>query len=102
MLLSSYEMMRKRLKVVRSLGWDPGYHEEIQNGPENKIHIRKVLFRSSEMIPVFSPGMFLKGLEGPALRRGKGTWMCHDNVEWLHHVPGHLAGKYDESNQILV
>ena len=58
MLLSSYGMMSKRPNVVRSLGWDPGYHEEIRNGPENKIHIRKVLFRSSGMIPVFSPGMF--------------------------------------------
>ena len=44
--------MRKRPNVVRSLGWDPGYHEVIRNGPENKIHIRKVPFRSSEMILV--------------------------------------------------
>src|SRR5215216_6648222 len=102
MLLSSYGMMSKRLNVVRRLGWDPRYHEEIQNGPENKIHIRKVLFRSSEMISVFSQGMFYKGLEGPTLRRGKGTSMCHDNVEWLHHVLGHLAGQYDERNQIQV
>ena len=58
MLLSSYGMMSKRANVVRSLGWDPGYHEEIRNGPENKIHIRKVPFRSSGMIPVFSSGMF--------------------------------------------
>ena len=36
-----------------SLGWDPGYRKEIQNGPENKIHISKVQFRSSGMIPVF-------------------------------------------------
>ena len=57
MLLSSYGMMSKRPNVVRSLGWDPGYHEEM-NGPENKIHIRKVLFRSWGMIPVFSSGMF--------------------------------------------
>ena len=58
MLLSSYGMMSKRPNVVRSLGCDPGYHEEIQNGPENKIHIRKVPFRSWGMIPVFSSGMF--------------------------------------------
>src|SRR3954471_19621095 len=34
---------------------------------------------------------------------GKGTCMCHDNVEWLHHVLGHLAGKNKEkkSNQSL-
>jgi hypothetical protein len=25
--------------IVRSLGWDPGHHEEFRNGPENKIHI---------------------------------------------------------------
>src|SRR4051812_27473968 len=30
MLLSSYGMMSERLNVVRSLGWDPGYHEEIR------------------------------------------------------------------------
>ena len=24
-------------KLVRSLGCDPGHHEEIRNGPENKI-----------------------------------------------------------------
>ena len=58
MLLSSYGMMSKRPNVVRSLGWDPGYHEEIRNGPENKIHIRKVPFRSWGMVPVFSSGMF--------------------------------------------
>ena len=58
MLLSSYGMMSKRPNVVRSLGWDPGYHEEIRNGPENKIHIRKVLFRGWRMVPVFLSGMF--------------------------------------------
>src|SRR3954465_5296369 len=57
-LLSSYGMISKRPNVVRSLGWDPGYHEEIQNGPENKIHIRKVLFRGWRMVPVFSSEMF--------------------------------------------
>ena len=51
-------MMSKRPNVVRSLGWDPGYHEEIRNGPENKIHIRKVPFRSWGMVPVFSSGTF--------------------------------------------
>ena len=63
--------MRKRPNVVRSLGWDPGYHEEIRNGPENKIHIRKVPFRSWGMVPVFSSGMFYKVPECPALRRGR-------------------------------
>ena len=58
MLFSRYGMLVEIPNVVRSLGWDPGYHEEIRNGPENKIHIRKVPFRSSGMIPVFSSGMF--------------------------------------------
>ena len=35
-------------KVVRSLGWDPGHHEELRNGPEIKIHIRQVGFRVPE------------------------------------------------------
>ena len=33
---------------VRSLGWDPGHHEEVQNSPENKIHIWEVIFRVPE------------------------------------------------------
>ena len=53
--------MRKRPNVVRSLGWDPGYHEEIRNGLENKIHIRKVQFRSWGMISVFFIGNVLEG-----------------------------------------
>ena len=28
----------------RNLGLDPGHHEEIQNGPENKIHILGIIF----------------------------------------------------------
>ena len=36
--------MRWRPNIVRSLGWDPGHHEEVRNSPENKIHIRKVIF----------------------------------------------------------
>jgi len=32
-------------KIVRSLVWDPGYHEELQNGPEIKFDIKKVDFR---------------------------------------------------------
>src|SRR4051812_18872261 len=102
MLLSSYGMMSKRANVVRSLGWDPRYHEEIWNGSENKIHIKKVLFQSSEMIPVFFTRNVLEGSGRSGTPEGKGTWMCHDNVEWLHHVLGHLAGQYDERNQIQV
>ena len=26
-------------KFVRSLGWSPGYHEDLRNGPEIKFHI---------------------------------------------------------------
>ena len=29
--------------VIRSLGWDPGRHEEFRRSPKNKIHIRKVV-----------------------------------------------------------
>ena len=32
-------------KDVRSPGWDPGCHEEVRNGPENKIHIWEVKMR---------------------------------------------------------
>ena len=35
-------------KVVRSLGWDPGHHEELLNGPEVNIYIREVIFRVPE------------------------------------------------------
>ena len=58
MLLSSYGMMSKRPNVVWSLGWDPVYHEDIRNGPENKIHIMKVLFRSSGKFPMISSERF--------------------------------------------
>src|SRR3954469_6004210 len=75
--LSSYGIMRKRPNVVRSLGWDPGYHEVIRNGPENKIHIRKVPFRSSGMIPVFSSENFQKFQKSPAVRGGgEGVHEC--------------------------
>ena len=54
MFFSRYGMLVGIPNVVRSLEWDPGYHEEIRNGPENKIHIRKVLFRSSGKFLMFS------------------------------------------------
>ena len=44
MLFSRYGMLVGIPNVVRCLGWDPGYHEEIRNGPENNIHISKVRF----------------------------------------------------------
>lgn len=45
--------MSWRPNVVRSLGWDPGHHEEVRNSPENKIHIREVIFRVSEKFEIF-------------------------------------------------
>ena len=32
-----------KLKIVRSLEWDPGHDKELRNGPEIKFHIRKVV-----------------------------------------------------------
>ena len=55
--------MRWRPNVVRSLGWDPGHHEEVRNSPENKIHIREVLFQGSEKVRYFDR-RFYKVLEG--------------------------------------
>ena len=43
-----------RPKIVRSLGWDPGHHEELRNSPEIKFHIRKVGFRVSGKFRDFS------------------------------------------------
>ena len=45
--------MRWRPNVVRSLGLDLGHHEEVRNGPENKIHIREVDFRVAEKFGIF-------------------------------------------------
>ena len=58
--------MRWRPDIVRSLGWDPGHHEEIWNSPENKIHIREVIFRVSEKFGNFPcpTGGFLEGSRG--------------------------------------
>jgi hypothetical protein len=50
-------------KVVRSLGWDPGYHEELRNGPEVKIYIWEVIFWVPEKVRVF-PVCIGKVLEG--------------------------------------
>ena len=58
MLFSRYGMLVGIPNVVRSLRLDPVYHEEIRNGPENKIHIRKVLFQSSGKFPMFSSERF--------------------------------------------
>jgi hypothetical protein len=55
-------------KVVRSLGWDPGYHEELRNGPEIKIHIREVGFRVFGKFRNF-PAEYRKVLE----RSGRGV-----------------------------
>jgi hypothetical protein len=50
-------------KFVRSLGCDPGCHEEVRNSPENKIHIREVDFWVSEKFGIF-PVVDWKVLEG--------------------------------------
>ena len=52
-----------RPKFVRSLGWDPGHHEKVRNGPENKIHIREINFQVSEKFGNF-PVETEKVLEG--------------------------------------
>jgi hypothetical protein len=36
-----------------SLGWDPGHHKRSRNGPENNIHIQKVIFRVLEKFQTF-------------------------------------------------
>lgn len=45
--------MRWIPNVVRSLGWDPGHHEEVRNSPENKIHIWEVIFRVTRKVQDF-------------------------------------------------
>src|SRR4051812_15959417 len=83
MLFSRYGMLVGTLNVVRSLGWDPRYHEEIRNGPENKIHIRKVRFRSLGKIPMFSSEV----LEGSRRFIGpKVEWSM--NVSWVNGMIG--------------
>jgi hypothetical protein len=37
-----------RPNIVWILGWDPRHHEELRNGLEIKIHIRKVVSRVSK------------------------------------------------------
>ena len=65
--------MRKRPNVVRSLGWDPGYHEVIRNGPENKIHIRKVPFSEFGNDSGVFIGNVLEGSGMSGTPEGKGT-----------------------------
>ena len=40
--------------LIRSLGWDPRHHEELRKSPENKIHIRKVVFGGVGKVREFS------------------------------------------------
>src|SRR3954465_9994864 len=76
---------------VRSLGWDPGYHERFRNGPENKIHIRQCSFWSLELFRVnrYCTGSFWNLLEGgqrgPTLREG--AW-AYEGVPWPHWARG--------------
>ena len=69
--------MRWRPNVVRSLRLDPRHHEEVQNSPENKIHIRKVIFRVSEKFGKI-PVLYRKVPEGPPVgpltREGRMGW----------------------------
>ena len=64
-------------KVVRSPGWDPGYHEELRNGPEVKIYIWEVIFRVPEKFGNF-PVLYregsrrFRGFHHGAQRPGKG------------------------------
>ena len=52
------------LKFVWSLGWDPGHHEELQNGPEVKFDIWKVIFRVSGKVREFFPVFVSEDSEG--------------------------------------
>src|SRR3954462_11803232 len=76
---------------VRSLGWDPGYHERFRNGPENKIHIRQCSFWSSELFRVnrYCTGSFYNlpegGQRGPTFREG--AW-AYGGVSWPHWARG--------------
>ena len=66
--------MSWRPKFVRSLGLDPGHHDEVWKSPENKIHIREVKILSFGRF-----GSVLEGLEGSGRFRwvpqvGTRTW----------------------------
>ena len=41
-------------KFVRSLGWDPGHHEELRNGPEDIVSYMESGFRVLEKFGIFS------------------------------------------------
>ena len=66
-----------RPKIVWSIEWDPGHHEELRNGPENKIHIWESPFRVSKKFGIFpvsywgSSRMFWRGHQwGPPIPEG--------------------------------
>lgn len=42
------QILMVRRNIVRSLGLDPGHHEELRNGPQIKIRISQVNFRVPE------------------------------------------------------
>ena len=69
-----------RPKFVRSLGWDPGYHDEVRNSPENKIHIREVKIPSFRKFGIFleESGKVPMGPTcGPMyLEEESGPWGC--------------------------
>ena len=71
--MSSFGIMRKRPNVVRSLGWDPGYHEVIRNGPENKDSYKESLvseFRNDSGVFI---GNVLEGSGLSGTPGGEGT-----------------------------
>ena len=43
-----------RPNIVRSLGWDPGHHEELRNGPEDIVSYMESGFRVLEKFGIFS------------------------------------------------
>ena len=65
-------MMSKRPKVVRSLGLDPGYHEEIRNGPENNSYKESLVSELENGSGVFI-GNVLEGSGMSGTPEGKGT-----------------------------
>ena len=94
--------MRKRPNVVRSLGWDPGYHEVIRNGPENKIHKGKSRFGVGEWFRCFHREHSRRSRNVRHSGGGRGTWMCHYMLEWLHHVLSVIAVLNKGLNQIPI
>ena len=89
-------------KVVRSPGWDPGYHEELWNGPEVNIYIWEVIFWVSEKVRVFSVlyregSRRFRGFHRGAQRPEKGPHGPRGgataHMGWPHPSPRHMSFK---------